>query len=242
MPNARELIAEIERSVELPSGTNERFNGYGVMGLPFASGHALAMRRFPVTSVGPGYTSVWHRDPEGRWAMYQTGEARQACPRFFGNALTETAQREINMEWTGPSSLSIKMVDEIDWDVTMSTSPAIGVMNTIGNLMPDAMWRSPAVLKLMGAVAGPLLQAGTLHMAGRAPNGQHFIANPLHIWSIPESKATVNGVDLGPVGPTPEQAALGDFMIPQRGIFAIGRAFFDNFDEAKHSSATTQSA
>jgi hypothetical protein len=35
-----------------------------LMGLPLASGHILAMRRFPASSVGPGYTSVWHRGPE----------------------------------------------------------------------------------------------------------------------------------------------------------------------------------
>jgi hypothetical protein len=34
--------AEIERHAGLPTGAGERFTGYGVMGLPFASGHVLA--------------------------------------------------------------------------------------------------------------------------------------------------------------------------------------------------------
>ncbi len=247
MADARELIAEIERGVELPSGTDERFNGYGVMGLPFASGHVLSMRRFPASSIGDGYFSIWHRDPDGRWSMFQNVPPAQACPRYFGSIVAEAGQRDIAMTWTGPMSFSITMGagtkgDALSWDVSLGSSPAIGMMNAIGGIMPDAMWRSPAVLKLMAAVAGPVLGTGRMNLVGEAPNGQDFIANPLHIWSIPESKAAVNGEDLGPVGPLAEQASLGDFMIPQRGMFVIGRAFFENFDETQHSSATTQAA
>jgi hypothetical protein len=60
----RDLVDRLEASPQLPAGSEERFNGYGLMGLPLASGHILAMRRFPASSVGPGYTSVWHRGPE----------------------------------------------------------------------------------------------------------------------------------------------------------------------------------
>jgi hypothetical protein len=63
--------AETERHVRLPAGAGERFTGYGVMGLPFASGQVLAMRRFPASSIGPAHTSVWHRDPAGRWDFWQ---------------------------------------------------------------------------------------------------------------------------------------------------------------------------
>jgi hypothetical protein len=47
----RELVSELEASPRLPSGTNERFAGYGVMGSPFRSGHLLALRRFPASSA-----------------------------------------------------------------------------------------------------------------------------------------------------------------------------------------------
>jgi hypothetical protein len=36
----------------------------------------------------------------------------------------------------------------------------------------------------------------------------------------------VRGVDLGEMGPAPEQALLADFAIPQRGVFVVGRAMF----------------
>jgi hypothetical protein len=43
----RHLIQRIEETASLPSGSGERFAGYAVIGLPFRSGHVLALRRFP---------------------------------------------------------------------------------------------------------------------------------------------------------------------------------------------------
>ena len=58
--------------MHLPVGDDERVVGFGVMGLPFASGHYLAFRDFPSTSFSPGYLSVWHRTPDGVWTFYAT--------------------------------------------------------------------------------------------------------------------------------------------------------------------------
>jgi hypothetical protein len=46
---AREIIQKIEKSASLPLGSGDRFAGYAVMGLPFRSGHVLALRRFPAS-------------------------------------------------------------------------------------------------------------------------------------------------------------------------------------------------
>src|SRR5689334_16071506 len=70
--NPREIVQQIEATPVLPGGGGDRFTGYAVMGLPFRSGHVLALRRFPASSIGPGYTSVWHRDPRGDWTFYST--------------------------------------------------------------------------------------------------------------------------------------------------------------------------
>jgi hypothetical protein len=72
-----------------------------------------------------------------------------------------------------------------------------------------------------------MLHTGKLRLAAVTPNGQHFIVNPSLTWLIAETAATLDGVDLGDVGPAPTQGRLGDFRIPQRGMFAIGRAFFE---------------
>ncbi len=65
MTEPREAIQRMEAEPKLPGGSDVRFAGYAVLGLPFRSGHLLALRRFPASSVGPAYTSVWHRDPYG---------------------------------------------------------------------------------------------------------------------------------------------------------------------------------
>jgi hypothetical protein len=66
------IVQDIEQNGSVPAGIEGRFAGYAVIGLPFASGYVLSLRLFPASSVRPGYTSVWHRDPEGCWTLYST--------------------------------------------------------------------------------------------------------------------------------------------------------------------------
>jgi len=47
------IVRGIEDRTLIAPGREERFFGYGVMGLPFASEHVLALRRFTASSVGP---------------------------------------------------------------------------------------------------------------------------------------------------------------------------------------------
>src|SRR5262245_48413814 len=103
----RTLIEQIEAHSSLPAGSEERFHGYGVMGLPFASGHVLALRRFPVSSVGPGYTSIWHRTPDGVWTFYATVSPNLACTRFFGELASDAIETEIRIEWRDPYRFSV---------------------------------------------------------------------------------------------------------------------------------------
>ena len=73
------------------------------MGLPFTSGHILALRRFPASSVGPPFRSVWHRDPSGRWTFFQDVPSVQGCARYFGAAVAEVVAATIEIAWDGPN-------------------------------------------------------------------------------------------------------------------------------------------
>jgi hypothetical protein len=237
----RELVAALETAASLPAGSNERFHGYGVMGLPFRSAHVLAMRRFTASSIGPGYTSVWHRSPNGEWVFYSDVSPRQACPRYFGAVASGAIETEIRLEWPAPFRLHVDMpAIPFEWDVEVTATAATRFMNAMGRLLPPSAWRSPAVLAAMGTMAGPLLGAGRVGLHGQVPNGQHFIANPRVLWAVADSRARLAGVDLGAPGPVHPQAHLGDFWIPQRGILAIGEATFDTFEPAVHSSRTSR--
>ena len=221
--------AEIERHAVLPAGAGERFTGYGVMGLPFVSGHVLALRRFPASSVGPAYTSVWHRDPAGRWEFWQDQPDDQACSRYFGSALAGTRRAHIELDWTGESTLQIAIAEAgFTWKVTLGVSAATRALNAIGAVVPDRAWRAPAVLAVMGPAAGMALRAGRVAMTGKAPNGHAFVVNPQQIWLIAESSARLGDQHFGAPGPLGQQARLGEFWIPQRGVFAIGRTLFSD--------------
>jgi hypothetical protein len=225
MREPAEMVEDIERRSEPPPGEEERFFGYGVMGLPFTSGHVLGLRRFPASSIGPGYRSVWHRDPHGRWTFYQDQPAELACTRYFGSAVDEVRDGPIRIDWSGPRSFAVRAGD-LEWTVEVGSTPVTRLFNAVGGILPARAWRSRPVLDAMSRVAGTALRAGRVRLTGAAPNGQRFVANPLTMWVATGSRATVGGRDLGEMGPAPEQARLGDFCIPQRGVFVIGRATF----------------
>ena len=244
MAEPKDLVEKLEGGAELPSGNEERFAGYGVMGVPFTSGDLLAMRRFPASSLGQGYTSVWHRDPQGRWTFYSDVPPQLACPRYFGSAVDEAVVREIEITWSSPRDFTISIEEDssLDWHLSLAETPATRLINAVGGVLPDALWRKEVVLKPMGKAASLVLRAGRLGLAGQAPNRQRFIANPMCIWAIQSSTARLGDQDLGEVSPLPLQTRLGDFWLPQRGIFAIGLAFFEPLDPARHALTTATSS
>ncbi|MFA4965235.1 MAG: hypothetical protein WC709_06315 [Thermoleophilia bacterium] len=238
----RHLAEQVEAVASLPAGAEERFSGYGVMGLPMRSGHVLALRRYPASSVGPGYTSVWHRTPDGDWTLYANVSARRSCARFFGAIASDAIETEIRVAWLGPSRLRVVMpAVPFEWEMVVGATAATRFMNAAGRLLPKTAWQRPAVLAAMGLMAGPLLGVGHVGLQGTVPNGQHFIANPRLMWTIVDSRARLAGEDLGRPGPVHPQARLGDFWIPQRGILAIGQTYFAPFDPARHSAQTCRS-
>ena len=240
MAEPKELVGKLEGRAELPSGEHERFAGYGVMGVPFASGDLLAMRRFPASSLGEGYTSVWHRDPQGRWTFYSDVPPQLACPRYFGSAVAQAVVTDIEIAWTGPRDFTVSIENDpaLNWQLSLAETPAMRLMNAMGSILPDALWRQEAVLKLMGKADSLVLRAGRLELVGQVPNRQRFIANPQLLWEIQSSTARMGDQDLGEVSPLPAQTRLGDFWLPQRGIFTIGRGFFEALDPARHALTT----
>ena len=239
MQSPRTLVESVERHPALPAGPEERFAGYGVMGVPFSSGHILALRHFPASSVGPGYHSVWIRDPAGVWTMHSTAAPGSSCPRYFGSALGSASTGGISIRWRNDYSFSVEAGDGVDlsWDVTLAATPVTRLMSAVAGAVPERLWRSRTFLRAMGAVAGPVLGAGHIGLTGRVPNGQTFVARPRQMWVVRGSTAHLHGHSLGQVSALPVQARLGDFWIPQRGIFMIGSSVFEPFDPATHLAA-----
>ena len=232
----REIVHQIETDPALPAGKDDRFAGYAVMGLPFRSGHVLALRRFPASSVGPSYTSVWHRDPRGDWTFYSTVNPDLGCSRYFGGEITYNVVGPIGIEWTGSTQFNVSIGAALRWEVRLTESLSTRLMNAAASLVPGAWWQRKSVLKAMGAAARFALGAGKMNLAGKTPNGHEFIANPQRVWLIDSSHAILNGLDLGPPGALAQQARLNDVFIPQRGLFAVPRVLANTSAIVKHTS------
>jgi hypothetical protein len=115
-------------------------------------------------------------------------------------------------------------------------------MSAVGACIPAGAWQRPAMPRVLGLIAGPLLGIGAVRLTGQSPNGQRFTASPHQAWMVGRSKATVEGVAIGAPGPLAQQAFLADFAIPQRGIFVIGQSVLESFDPARHSGILARGA
>ena len=241
MRNPRSLAEEMERDPVLPKGSKERFSGYGVLGLPFRSGHILAFRRMVSSSVGPGYASVWHRDPTGYWTFFTDVNPVLSCPRFFGALLDKVVVGEIEVRWEGPFSLSLRVPSSgFQWGIRLSSDFRTRVMSTVGRMAPSWMWRNGRIGSALGTAGGRFLNLGHLSLAGAVPNAQTFYSAPNQLWRVEASAAILNYDDLGPIGPLAQQAKLGDFWIPNSGLLAFGEARFSPLDPEEHSSLVTR--
>ena len=233
--NAKEMIEAIERGAPQLDGAGDRFSGYAIVGLPFHSGHILALRRFPTSSIGPGYTSVWHRDPSGRWTFYSTVAPNLSCARYFGGQVERNVVASIDIAWADATRFRVVVGDVvgnvvgniIDWRVALGSSVATRLVNIAAGAIPEPAWQSPLVLRVMGGMAKATLGTGRMNFTGHTPNGHRYVANPRQVWLIESSDALINGESVGPPGPLANQAAVGDLLLPQRGMFVVARTRFE---------------
>jgi hypothetical protein len=192
--------------------------------------------------VGPGYHSVWHRDPAGEWTFYADVEPLSSCNRYFGAGVREFRRTEIIVNWPGPRHLTIDMpIESFHWEVTVAATPITRIMNMIGSVMPNGLWHNRRFLGVMGTLAGPMLGAGRVNLSGTVPNHQAYKATPRLMWLVKSSSARLGNEDFGQTGPLDRQAFLGDFAIPQRGILVVGQSYFEPFDATIHLAVASQS-
>jgi hypothetical protein len=222
----RQAVETLQAHPRLPEGDDERFTGYGVMGVPFAGGHYLALRDFVATSVGPAYRAIWHRDPAGRWTIHTTGAPELTCPRYFDSAAATARVTSIDVSWRDDHTLDVTLGDELRWRIALGETPATRMMTAMGAALPAAGWDSTAVLAAMGPMARTMLRGGRVRLHGATPNGPRFRTAPLQVWRLVDTVASWHGEDLGEPAPLESQARLGDFWLPQRGVFFVGRARF----------------
>jgi hypothetical protein len=212
--------------------------GFTVIGQPFASGDLLCVRRFPASTFGPGYASVWHRSAAGRWTVYTSIAPEQSCPRFIGAAISRAVETPIEVEWTGPAELAVRVpAADLDWHMRVTSTPVTRMMNLMMSLMPAALFRSNLVLWMMSLMSTAMLTAGRFRLRGRVPNRQWFQAAPRRVWMVPNATATIAGRDLGAPAPLAAQASMGEVPLPQRGVLMMGAFSFEAYAPDRHLPA-----
>lgn len=198
--------------------------GYAVMNQPMSSGDQLALRVFPRSDFG-GYLSVWHRDQAGAWSQYvDRAPVEAGCPRAWGPALAHAAPASIEVEWTGPCQLEVRMDDPaLRWQLAMTTTVPVNVLNALHSPLPLSSWRPRALIRIREQ-ALRLLGLGPVRLSGIAPVGERLVAVLGRMYWIERSVAQLNGRDLGGPVVLERCPTIGGWPLPRRGVFAIGQA------------------
>jgi hypothetical protein len=222
--NPRDLVAAVEaRPVLSGDRAADRFVGYGVMGVYFPSGDVLALRRFPATSVGPGYVSVWHRDRTGQWVFYQDTLPHQGCTKYFSEGIDAAYVSPIRIVWADAFTFTVIVGHGrgLEWRVDLAPSRGVRLLSALAARVPARVWQSRAAVRGLAAVAGAALRAGRMRLEGFTPNTYRFLAHPVSLWCVSSSRAVIGGRDTGEAIEPVEQVRLGDFWVPTRGLFAL---------------------
>lgn len=216
-----------ERLARLPDGTDERFVGYGVIGLTWSSGHVLGLRRWPASSIGPAYTSIWHRTPNGQWQLYSDAKEQQSCSRYISRMVSASRVSPIRLTWLTPHRLLITVDAEgLVWELAFHSTLATLALGIARAWMSETVAASDAMLRAFELAAPLTLGTGQVKLRGLMPNGQRFRVVPKLMWKVSESTASIRGESLGRPARLHETVRLGDFIVPQSGVLAFATSRF----------------
>ena len=230
------------RQGEAPLSGHEYVKGWGVFGLPFDSGHVLALRVFPENDFGP-YRTLWHRDPEGRWSIYVDGPRLDtACPRYYAPACQHTGHAQIDLAWTGPSSLQVTMdAPSLQWTLTARSTRTLNTLNAMRARMPLSTWRPASLVHARERLA-QALGMGRLQMSGVMPSGHTGTLMPQRMYYIDDAHAVLDGIDLGHPTHMTVNPTIGNVALPARGVLAIGQAVWKILDPSEYARTRAETA
>jgi len=243
MLDLRQELADIPAvRGQAPWPGHEYVKGWGVFGLPFDSGHVLALRNFPENDFGP-YRTLWHRDPGGHWSIYVDGPRLDtACPRYYGPACDFTGFGRLDVEWVGPATLSVHMDSPaLEWQLTATQTPLLRFLNSIAGAFPVSSWRSPTMLRTRETMARAL-GAGRLQLSGVMPSGHTGTLMPQRMYFVDDARATLNGVDLGRPTRLRDNPTIGEVPLPARGVLAIGQGVWQILDPVEFDRTRSQTS
>ena len=207
-------------------GTGERFVGYGVPGLTFEGGDVLAFRRVTGSSSGIAYSALWHRDPGRRWTVFTTVSADTA-EGHYGRAIHRVHVADVRVQWTGADRVALSVpAHHVEWAIRLEPTVPTRLFNRVSPLIPGRA--RAAMLAWLGSWSSRELGIGSPRgFTGVSADGHRFRIEPRHVWLATASAATLEGRDLGPIGPQGPAARFGERVLPERGLFVTGREIYE---------------
>ncbi len=226
---------------EAPWAGHEYVKGWAVLALPFDTGHVLGLRVLPEGNFVP-YRALWHRDPQGRWAIYVDRNKSCACTRYYGAACGLTAYTPMQIEWTGPAQVRVTMdPPAVAWTYRARSDWRLRLINPANAALPLATWRSKLLVRSRERIA-KALGLGDLRLSGPTPSGHTGTLMPEQMYFIDDSMASFDGVDLGRPVHFSENPRIGSFTLPSRGVLARGKAMWRIDDEGEFERRLQEAA
>lgn len=223
LASALSQVTETHR--EAPWAGHEYARGWGVQALPFDTGHVLGLRVFPEGNFDP-YRALWHREPDGKWAIYVDRQEPCACTKYYGAACELTGYAAIQVEWTGPAEVRVTMDrPAVVWTFKARTDWRLDLVNSVNAALPLATWRSKLLVRSRERIARAL-GLGDLRLSGPTPSGHMGTLMPERMYFIDGSTASFDGVDLGRPVHLSENPKIGSVPLPARGVLARGKAMW----------------
>lgn len=240
---AAELSSLPVRRGVFPWANHEYVRGWGVFGLPFDSGHVLALRVFPDNDFAP-YITIWHRTPDGAWSIFADAPRLDiACPRYYGPACAVTSRARIRVHWIGRASLRIAMTSpSLEWRVRANETPLLRVLNGVSRHFPLWTWKSDVLVYARERIAQSVLGMGAIRMRGTMPSGHSGTLMPERLYFIEASTATLGGVNLGRPTHLDDPPRIGSVTLPSRGVLAIGQAAWEIADPEEYERTRRETA
>ena len=240
--NPRTAAAEVARTPILPTGPDETVTGFGVMGLPFASGHYLALRDFPAASFLPDRCPATARCGTAT----PTARGRSTPPRPPSTVAPATSVRpppttpsSVRSRSPGPATTrsSSTSPTSCTGPSSCTTQRRPGCSPRSGHAFRTASGRTRARSAPSADSPAPCWAPDRCGWRAPCPTGRPSGSHPSGCGRSASSRAELHGHDLGDIAPLPDQARLGDFRPPQRGLAVVGQGRFDAFDPTRHRTA-----
>jgi len=100
-------------------------------------------------------TSVWHREPDGRWVFWQRQQDDQSCLRYFSGAVGESRRADIELGWPDDATLRVAIPDvDLVWTARLAATAVTRVLNAVGRAMTDRISLARPVPTAIGPIAG----------------------------------------------------------------------------------------